>query len=151
MSNLFKNVSWYIMWGIHTAFLCMLKYFLGVYDEEVACRLKLVTDQFRRTQKTCEMIVEKEPWLLGCIPDHFMTQEMYDKAVRTWPSSLEHIPNHLKIQGMCEMTNEVPPYMLRLILDHLKIQKMCEKAVEVDPWLLICFPDWFVRQQKIGP
>ena len=34
-----------------------------------------VSDHFK-TQETCSEIVEKYPWLLGCVPDHLKMQDM---------------------------------------------------------------------------
>ena len=94
MIDLFKNVFWYIIKGVWTVLLYILKYVPGVqeaYDEAVAhlhrplpwiylirikakdvdiepCFLSLVSDRFK-TQKMCEKAVEKYLWLLKYVPD----------------------------------------------------------------------------------
>ena len=40
------------------------------------------------------------------IPDHFKTEEMCNKVVRSEPYTLRYVPDHLKTQEMC---NEALP------------------------------------------
>ena len=78
LGDLFKNVSWSIMRGIH-----ILKYLLRAqetYDEAVdhnSCALVYVPDQYK-TQKMCNEAVRKEPCSLEFVPDYFKTQKMCD-------------------------------------------------------------------------
>ena len=73
----------------------------------------------------CEKAVEKNPWELDDVPDHFKAQEMCNEAVRQ------------------------EPWLLKFVPDRFKTQEMCNKAVRMDPWLPNCVPDWFVAQQQV--
>ena len=44
----------------------------------------------------CNETLHIEARLLAYIPDHFKTQEVYDKAVARNPYTLRFIPDHLK-------------------------------------------------------
>ena len=50
----------------------------------------------------CIKTVDEEPYMLGCVPDQYITQEMCNKAVRREPYVLDYVPDHLKIQEMCD-------------------------------------------------
>ena len=90
------------------------------YDEEATRRLKFVSADCFKTQRTCEMKVEKERWLLECFPDHFKIKKMCNKAVRTWTGSLRHVPDYLKAQGMCETVVRRGPCMRKFVPTILK-------------------------------
>ena len=69
MSNLIKNVFWYIIREM-----CNEKILRGW------CAFFLIPDRFK-TQEMCDKAVARSPCMLIHVPDHFKTQEMCDKAV----------------------------------------------------------------------
>ena len=54
-----------------------------------------------KTQETCIEVVEKYPWLLGCLPDHLKTQEMCNEMVSQCSYTLRYVPDHFKTEEMC--------------------------------------------------
>ena len=50
----------------------------------------------------CEKAVEKDPWSLEYVTDHFKTQKTCEKAVDKHPSNLSHVPNDPKFREMRE-------------------------------------------------
>ena len=41
----------------------------------------------------CIKAAEVDPWQLDDVPDHFKTQDVFDKAVKNDPSSLQYVPD----------------------------------------------------------
>ena len=70
------------------------------------------------------MLGENVPARIIVIPDHFMTQEMCERAVEVDPWFLEYVPDHLKAAEMCDKAVEEDPYTLRFVLDPLKTQEV---------------------------
>ena len=81
-----------------------------------------------------------EPILLGCVPDHFKTQEMCNQVVpnRPW---LSFFPAQYITKEMCNEVMYALPKAFRWIPEHFKTQDMCNKAVEKDPSMLKYVPD----------
>ena len=169
MSDLFKNVSWYIMQEIPTVLLHRLKYIPGVQEtyDEVAlhnpCMLRHVSDHFK-SQEMCEKAVrlhsDSEQFRTRCglllympsklffNPDYLKMEGMCIEAVEKNPWGLDDVPDCLETQEMCNKAVAHSPYMLEQVPDHFKSQEMCEKTVGLDPWLLGDVPDWFVTQSE---
>ena len=59
--------------------------------------------------------VEKCAWLLKCISDHFMTQEIFYEPVRTEPLSLAYVPDYFKSQKICNKVVGNHPYTLEYV------------------------------------
>ena len=83
--------------------------------------------------------VARNPYKLKFVLDHFITQEMCEKAVRMHSGREE-------FRTPCRLILPMPSISL-FIPDHLKTQKMCEKAVEKNPWGLDYVPDHFKTQK----
>ena len=162
MGHFFKNMSWYIMRGIH-----ILKYFVRTqetYDEAVACNpcmLRHVPGNLI-TQKMCDTAVARCPCMLRHVPDNFKIQEMYDTAVRMDPDMimvldgvlfrflsvlLLLVPDHIKTQGMCEKAVERNSRLLEDVPDRLLTQEMCDIAVRMEPWSSRIISDHFISQE----
>ena len=93
MSDLFKNVFWYILRRICTASLHnLLQYIPGL-------------------QKICNEAVARNPLNLRFVHDHFKTPGMCSKAVSMNPWPLKYIPDHLKTQEMFEIYSRDPKNM----------------------------------------
>ena len=45
------------------------------------------------TQRMCERVVEKDPYMLRLVPDHLKMQGMCDKTVRDYLFSLQFVPD----------------------------------------------------------
>ena len=138
MGDLFKNVSWYIMQGIH-----IRKYILWAQetnDEAVVCN----------------------PCMLRHAPDNRKTQEMFDTAVLMDPGTimvldgvlhrfpsvlLLLVPDHIKTKGMCENAVAKNLFLSEDIPDRLLTQEMCDIAVCTEPWSLRIFPDHFKSKE----
>ena len=73
------------------------------------------------SQKMFDKAVEKCPWLLVKVPDHFITQEMCKKVVRIEPILLCWFPDHLKTQEMCNHAVRNGVWVL-FVSDHFKTQ-----------------------------
>ena len=69
--------------------------------------------------------MRNKPAVFFLVPDCFITQEMYIKAV------------------------EVDPWQLKDVPDHLTTQEMCDKAVRKCSSLLMHVPDWFVTRELV--
>ena len=46
--------------------------------------------------------IEKDSWLLRHVPNHFKTQEMFEKAIEKDSLNLNYVPNDLRFLEMCE-------------------------------------------------
>ena len=73
MIDLFKNVSFYIIFWMYTK---TIEWGIWYLEE--------VPDCFK-TKKMCERIVEKYIWRLKFVPDHLKTQGMCERAVEKDP------------------------------------------------------------------
>ena len=69
MIDLFKNVSFYVIFWMHTK---AIEWGIWYLDE--------FPDHFK-TKKMRERIVEKCIWTLKFVPDHLKTQRMCERAV----------------------------------------------------------------------
>ena len=94
---------------------------------------------YLKTQEMCNKAVRIEPGLLGCIPEHFKTQEM---AVRNKPW-LTLVCDQYITQEMCSEVVHTMPKAFRWIPERFKTQDMCKKAVEKDSSMLKYVPDHF--------
>ena len=68
--------------------------------------------------------------LLAEVPDHFKTEEMYEKVVEDSPWYLIDVPEHLKTEEICNKAVDKSPLLLVEVPDHFKTQEMCNKAVK---------------------
>ena len=108
MIDLFKNIFWYIIEGVSTVLLRMLKYVPGgqeAYDE-VARREPLLLEyvpDWLKLQKMCNEAVRNKPSMIYFVPDQYRTNE----AVRTEPLLLQYVPDHFKtwkcVKGLLKM------------------------------------------------
>ena len=76
--------------------------------------------------------------LVGCFIA--INKDMLGENAPTW---IIVIPDHFMMQEMCERAFEVDPWFLIFVSDHFKMQEMCSKAVEEDPYMLRFVPDSF--------
>ena len=65
--------------------------------------------------------------------NHPGDKKMYEKAVEKKPYRLEDISDHFKTQEMCKEAFEKVSRMLEYVLDRLKTQTMCERTIEDEP------------------
>ena len=122
MIDLFKNAFWYIIKGVCTVLLYMLK---EAYDEVV------------RT------------WFLALTSDELKTNNMCEKSVTFNPYTLEFVPDDLKTKRMCKKFVEKNLLRLKFVSDYFKTQNICDKAVKGDLYSLLFVPDWFVTQKQL--
>ena len=116
--------------------------------EKCAWLLKCISDHFM-TQEIFYEPVRTEPLSLAYVPDYFKSQKICNKAVRNHPYTLKYVPEKLKTQEMCDDAVHKDAWLLKFVLDHFKAQKMCERAVKEDRDSLIHVPGWFVLGQKM--
>ena len=60
----------------------------------------------------CDKAIEIKPFLLGCIPDRYKTQEMLKKAIEKDSQNLRYIPNDPRFLKMCEEAVKDVPWRL---------------------------------------
>ena len=111
----------------------------------------------------CNYVIEKAPWLLFDVSDHFVdqrmiimatmhpltfippdhpkAQEVCERVVEKHPSQLKGVPDHFKTEKMCDKTVDRNPWQLEYVPNHFKTQEMCNKAVDDCPWILGAIPD----------
>ena len=66
----------------------------------------------------CNEAIEKVPWLIYFVPDHFWTQEMCNKIIRAMPEDTFHyIPDRLQTQEICEKAVTDDPSFLHFVPD----------------------------------
>ena len=85
MTDLFKNVFWYIS--------------REMYHEKLLpgwCAF-FIPNQFK-TQRVCDEAVRNMPCMLRYVPDKYKIQGMCIKAVEKDPLQLQHVPDCLKTQ-----------------------------------------------------
>ena len=134
MINLFKTVFWYIIKGVCTVLLYMLKCILvaqEAYDEAVWIEprsLEFVSDHLQ-TKDMCIKAVRRSSYTLYYVTDRLRIQEMYNKIMHIIPDVFHHISDHFKIQEMYNKTVEVDTWQLKDVPNHFKAQEMCNKAV----------------------
>ena len=112
MIDLFKNIFWYIIEGVCTVLLRMLKYVprsQEAYDEVVRTEpplLEYVPD-WVKSQKMCNEAVPNKPSMIYFVPDQYRTQEMCNEAVCREPLLLQYVPDHFKtwkcVEGLLKM------------------------------------------------
>ena len=105
MSDLFKNVFWYIIREIS--------------NEKILpgwCAFFLLPDRFK-THEMCDEAVACSPRMLRHVPGYFKTQEMCDKATGKNPHGLQDVPDHFKAQEMCEKAVEKASWVLKIVPD----------------------------------
>ena len=120
--------------------------------------LRLVFDQYNEvvekspdqfvTQKMYNGALKKSPWMLELIPDQYKTQEMYNEVVEESPWRLELVPDQYKTQKMCNEAVQSDPWMLEHVPDPLVTQKMCNEAVEKSPEVLRCYKGYKQRKAQ---
>ena len=94
ISDLFKNVFWYIIQEV-----CIKAAW------EDPRMLSYVPDQCK-TQEMCIKAAEVNPWQLDNVPDYFKMQEMCDVAVRDDTFSLQHVPDWFVTQQQIELWHD---------------------------------------------
>ena len=60
-----------------------------------------------------------------------------------------HVPDHFKTQEMFEKAIEKDPRMLRYVLNDPKFLEMCEKVVKNVPWCLEYVPMSLITQKNV--
>ena len=80
MSDLFKNVFWYIIREMYHE-----KILLGWYAFFIPNRFK--------TQRVCDEAVACNSYMLGYVPDQYKTQGMCIKAVEEDQVQLQYVPD----------------------------------------------------------
>ena len=131
MISLFKNTFWYIIEGVCTALLRMLKYVPGVqeaYDEAVARHYSPLIGIYLLPMSG-----------LFFITYHFKTQKMYNKEMDIEPRFLPLVAAHLKTQEMCEKAVEKYPWLLKHFLDWF-VTRQEEKL-----WDDHCIDDGYIK------
>ena len=87
MSDLFKNVFWYIIWEM--------------YHEKILpgwCAF-FIPNRFKK-QRVCDEAVARNPYMLGYVPDQYKTQVMCIKTLEEDPLQLQYVPDQYKTQEM---------------------------------------------------
>ena len=127
-----------------------------------------------KTQEMFDDAVRVDPWLLGGVPEQYITQGMCNEAFEEEPYALECIPDQYITRGMCNEIMRINSGELYLVPDCFKIEETCIKALKVGTWRVPgdvpdCFktrdvcekamrkspssfmyvPDWFVTKQQI--
>ena len=74
---------------------------------------------------------------------------MCKKAVEKDPWWLYNVPNHFKTQTMCEGVVEDGPCSLKFVHDSFKTWIMCDQAVKEDSSSLQYVPGWFVTREGV--
>ena len=85
----------------------------------------------------CDKEVEKDPWSLAEVPEHFKTQEMWNKAVNKDPYSLSEVPEYFKTQKMCNKAVEKDLYSLMSVPERFKTQEV--EVIRINFRLLFFF------------
>ena len=131
MISLFKNTFWYIIEGVCTVLLRMLKYVPGVqeaYDEAVGRHYSPLIGIYLLPMSG-----------LFFITDHLKTQEMYNKEMDIEPRFLPLVAARLKTQGMCEKAVEKYPWLLKHFLDWFVTRQ------EAKLWDDHCIDDKYIK------
>ena len=131
MISLFKNTFWYIIEGVCTVLLRMLKYVPGVqeaYDEAVARHYSPLIGIYLLPMSG-----------LFFITDHFKTQKMYNKEMDMEPRFLPLVAARLKTQEMCEKAVEKYPWLLKHFLDWFVTRQ------EAKLWDDHCIDDGYIK------
>ena len=80
----------------------------------------------------CKYVVRELPYLLGCVPDQYKTQQICDKAIFENGETFKSIPVCYKIK-MCDKAVNTYPHTLKFFSECYKTHKMCDKAVDNHP------------------
>ena len=131
MISLFKNTFWYIIEGVCTVLLRMLKYVPVVqeaYDEAVARHYSPLIGIYLLPMSG-----------LFFITDHFKTQKMYNKEMDIEPRFLPLVAARLKTQEMCEKAVEKYPWLLKHFLDWFVTRQ------EAKLWDDHCIDDGYIK------
>ena len=107
MISLFKNTVWYIIEGVCTVLLRMLKYVPEVqeaYEEEMVRHCRSLLEIYLLSMSG-----------LFFIPDHLKTQEMCKKEMDIEPRFLPLVPACLETQETCEKAGGKYPWLLKYV------------------------------------
>ena len=96
-------------------------------------------------QEACNKKMRRDPRFLAFIPDHFKTQEIYERVTEKYPSLFIYVPDRLKTQEMCNKA--VKEFPLAYVPADLKTKEMCKKAVEKDTNILKNISDQYITQE----
>ena len=83
-------------------------------------------------------VFEEEPYTLECVPDQYMTQEMWNKIIHINPAVPYLVPDRFKTQEICIKVLKVGMWqVLEHVPDYFKTQDMCDKIVKKCPSRLV--------------
>ena len=97
----------------------------------------------------CIEVVEKCPWLLTCVLDHFKTQEVCDKAIGAGSYILWHIPDWFVKQRPLEIRHN---YKCDKWYDRYQKRKAQKAQIKKDLMPIVWYPsrwwDWCVPNDE---
>ena len=83
----------------------------------------------RSLRRTNEMSYENFPVWIRKIPDHLITQEICNEAVRIEPHLFEVVLHRFKTHEMCNDAMLREAFTLYCVSEDLKNQEICNEAV----------------------
>ena len=97
----------------------------------------------------CDKAVATYTSAMNVVPECFMIQEMYDKAVNRCYFVFYTIPDRYKTQELCGRVVFEDLFLIVYCPDKYIIQKICDEAVDDPLAALKLIPYWFVTSEII--